>query len=155
MDTGKEVSPLVGRIRPQLLGLTDDATTGYVDMSQLQKLRFLAQAGNLDGGAVAVSFLQAKTAGGSGEKALSGYGGTLSADASVLEGEVPATALDINNGFTHVKMKFLSDDQSGPTDTGPAVSGALFAEGLRATDNVTATDDSDETVGDGPAAGGG
>lgn len=149
----KDVIPLAAQVRPQQLGLEDDAVSGWLDVSQLEAVQLLAQAGDLDSGTVAITFEQTSpdVAGdpdAGAKKALSAWtGGTLSVDGSALQVDNDPSKLDINNGFKFARMVMTSDDGA---DTGPTVSGALLGLSPRVTDAFTAA--GTDTPGEGPAA---
>lgn len=154
MQIRKEVVPLLAKVRPQQLGLEDVALSGWLDVSQIDAVQTLAQAGDLDGGEVVVSFEQTTpdaegVANAAAKKALETWtGGTLSADGATLQVDNDPTALDTENGFKFVRMLMTSDNAAA---TGPTCSGAMLGLTPRYTDAVAAV--GADTPGAGPVVG--
>jgi hypothetical protein len=150
MKIRKEVVPLVAKVRPQQLGIEDVAVSGWLDVSQFDAVQTLAQAGDLDGGEVVLTFEQTKpdAAGDpdTGAKtALAAWtGGTLDADGGTLQVDNDPALLDSATGNKFVRAVLTSDDGAS---AGPTCSAAMLGLGPRYTDDVAAI------VADTPGAG--
>jgi hypothetical protein len=141
MQIRKEVVPLVAKVRPQQLGIEDVAVSAWLDVSQMDAVQTLAQAGAVDGGIVTVTFEQTKpdAAGAADEGAKvpleTWAGGTLEADGATLQVDNDPGQLNTAEGFKFVRMVMTSDDGA---EAGPTCSGAMLALSPRYTDSVTA-----------------
>lgn len=148
MEASKGSVPLVGQVRPQQLGVEDVAKSGWLDVSQFQKVMAAAIAGAVDSATATLSWEQATTndnpAGGDLKALTAWTGGVLDAAGEALQVENDVSKLDINGGFRFVRALLTSNDGGEPT-----VGLLMFGVNPRYVDVAVAA--GNEVAGAGPA----
>lgn len=148
MKIRKTIVPLAAVIRPQQLGSEDVAKSGWFDVSQVDAVSAVLQAGALDGAEVVFSFEKAKAgADGNADNDTSAAiedwnGATLTVDGS--SAQVDNETGTLGDDFKFVRLVATSDDGGEPT-----VSASMLGYSPRYTDDYTAA--GADTVGTGPA----
>ena len=104
--------PIQGQLSPQSIAAAANATSTYVDVQNAETWQVTLLAGVLGGGTATFSFVQAQDSTGTGAKALTVSGVTLTAMATnnktqevQFTNEVLAAGLDQAGGFGYFAVK--------------------------------------------------
>lgn len=102
-----------GNVAPQSIPAAGTAVTGWIDASEAHTIALLVLAGALGGGTVTVTWEQANTAAGGGNKAVFAASAGFAVDNAESWLEHKVEDMDINGGFRWVQAKLTNVGGAG------------------------------------------